>query len=292
MRARRSCLSVPGVSTKMLAKARGITVDEVVIDLEDSVPVDQKVPARQAVIAALAAGDWAAPTVGVRINATDSPWCHRDVIEVIEGAGDTLTSLIVPKVQGAGDVEFVARLASLVELETARALPVALELLIETATGLRRVYEAATASARVEALIVGYADLAASLGRPIVVADDPGAIHWRWVLDTVAVAARSAGIQAIDGPHFEIADLDGLRARAQIARALGFDGKWALHPSQIEVVNQAFSPTQAELDQATAILEELNRAEANGGRGALLLDGAMIDEASRKRALGLLARGS
>lgn len=276
----------------MIAKARALAVDEVIIDLEDSVPSDQKAQARLAVLAALADGDWATPTVAVRINAIGTRWCHRDVIELIEGGGDRLAALIIPKVQSAADVEFVDQLASMVEQESAREQPVALELLIETATGLRHVCDAARASDRVQALIVGYADLAASLGRPITVAGDQDATQWRWVLETVLVAARDAGIQAIDGPHFEIADLDGLRARASIARTLGYDGKWALHPTQIEPLNRAFSPTQEEFDRATAILAELQRAAGTNGRGAVLFEGEMIDEASHKRATQLVARGT
>jgi len=292
MRARRSCLSVPGVSAKMIAKARELRVDEVILDLEDSVPADQKAEARRRVLAALRDGDWAAPTVGVRINAPGSRWCHRDVIELLEGAGGRLASLIVPKVESAADVEFVARLASMVEHECGREEPVGLELLIETAAGLSHVRQAARASDRVQALIVGYADLAASLGRPIAVAEDPGGIHWRWVLETVLVAARDASLQAIDGPHFEIADHEALRARARLARTLGYDGKWALHPSQIESLNDAFSPTREEFDRALAILDDLERAARASGRGAVLLDGEMIDEASRKQATQLVARGT
>ncbi len=275
----------------MIAKAGGLLVDEVIIDLEDSVPADQKPQARETVLAAVRDGEWATPTLGVRINGTGTRWCHRDVIELIEGAGDRLATLIVPKVEGAADVEFVAQLASLVEQESPREQPIGLELLIETATGLRHVHDAAHASDRVQALIVGYADLAASLGRPTAVADDPGGNHWRWVLETVLVAARDAGIQAIDGPHFEIANLDGLRARAMLARTLGYDGKWALHPTQIEPLNDVFSPTQQEFDTASAIIEELERAGSVSGRGAVLLGGEMIDEASRKQAEQLLARG-
>ncbi len=290
MRARRCCLSVPGSSAKMIAKARALAVDEVIIDLEDSVPPDHKDRARLTVIEALADGDWAAPTIGVRINATHTRWCHRDVIELIEGAG-RLAALVVPKVQGAGDVEFVARLASMVEEECSAERPVGLELLIETATGLAHVHEAAAASDRVQALIVGYADLAASLGRPVAVAEDPDAIHWRWVLETVLVAARALGVQAIDGPHFEIADLEGLRARAKLTRTLGYDGKWALHPTQIEPLEDVFSPTEEELDRASAILAELEGAATDRGRGAVLFEGAMIDEASRKQAAAMVARG-
>ncbi len=276
----------------MISKARSLTVDEVIIDLEDSVPVAEKAQARLTVLEALRDGEWTAPTVAVRINDTRSRWCYRDVIELLEGAGPRLTSLIVPKVQGAADVQFVSHLVSLVEQEYPRAQPVGLELLIETATGLVHVHEAARASDRVQALIVGYADLAASLGRPLSVARDRDVLQWRWVLETVLVAARDAGLQAIDGPHFEIADLDGLRTRATLAQTLGYDGKWALHPSQIEPLNTAFSPTLPEFDRACAVLEELERAATANGRGAVLLDGEMIDEASRKQATQVVARGS
>lgn len=276
----------------MIAKARTLATDEVILDLEDSVPPDQKARARQTVIAALRDDDWATPMVGVRINGTGTRWCHRDVIELIEGAGDRLASLIVPKVESGADVEFVAHLASLVEQETARRQPVGLELLVETAAGLGNVRDAARASDRVQALVVGYADLAASLGRPVAITDDPHGMRWRWVLETVLVAARDAGVQAIDGPHFEIADLEGLRARAALAATLGYDGKWALHPTQIEPLNDAFSPTQDEFDSSSALLAELDRGAAASGRGAVLHDGEMIDEASAKRARELVARGT
>jgi citrate lyase subunit beta/citryl-CoA lyase len=291
MRARRSCLSVPGVSEKMLDKARTLAVDEIIIDLEDSVPADVKAQARDQVCAALRSGEWRATTVAVRINATTSRWCHRDVIELVAGAGERLAALVIPKVEGRADVEFVARLAALVEQESDRRQPVALELLIETATGLTRIHESARASERVETLIVGYADLAASLGHPIGELDQEPEDRWHWVLQTILVAARDAGAQAIDGPYFEIADIDGLRRRAQRARSLGYDGKWALHPSQIEPVNDVFSPSAAEFEHACAVLAELARAERADGRGAVLLEGQMIDEAMRKQATQVVTRG-
>jgi citrate lyase subunit beta/citryl-CoA lyase len=291
MRARRSCLAVPGVSEKMLDKARTLEADEIVIDLEDSVPADLKAKAREQVCAALRAGDWRAPTVAVRINATTSRWCHRDVVELIESGGERLGALVIPKVEGRADVEFVARLAGMVEEESGRTEPIGLELLIETATGLTRIQESARASERVEALIVGYADLAASLGHPIRDASEEPADAWHWVLQTVLVAARDAGAQAIDGPYFEVADVDGLRLRAERARSLGYDGKWALHPAQIGPVNEVFSPSPAEFDRAAAVLDELGRAEQADGRGAVLLDGQMIDEAMRKQATQVVARG-
>lgn len=274
----------------MLEKARTLEADEIIIDLEDSVPADLKTKARAQVCAALRDGEWSAATVAVRINATTSQWCHRDVTELIEGGGDRLAALIVPKVEGSSDVEFVARLAGMVEQECGREHPVGLELLIETATGLTRIHDSARASERVETLIVGYADLAASLGHPMREAGEEPPDHWHHVLQTVLIAARDAGVQAIDGPYFDIADLDGLRMRAGRARSLGYDGKWALHPGQIVALNEIFSPTPAEFEQATAVLDELERAEQADGRGAVLLRGEMIDEAMRKQARQVVAR--
>lgn len=276
---------------KMLDKARSLEADEIIIDLEDSVPVDLKAQAREQVCAALRTGEWQAGTVAVRINATTSQWCHRDVTELIEGAGERLAALVVPKVEGSSDVEFVARLAGMVEQESGREQRVGLELLIETATGLTRISESAHASDRVEALIVGYADLAASLGHPMRDAGEEPADRWHHVLQALLIAARDAGAQAIDGPYFEIGDVDGLRTRAERARSLGYDGKWALHPAQIAPLNEVFSPTQAEFEQASAVLDELGRAERADGRGAVLLDGQMIDEAMRKQAIQVVARG-
>ena len=226
----------------------------------------------------------------MRINGPGTSWFERDVRDLLAGAGERLRCLVVPKVERAADVELVAGLASEVEAAHGRARPVGLELLIETAVGLRHAPEIAEASERAECLIVGYADLAASLGRPpIAPAEDPRE-RWGPVLHTVLVAARAAGIQAIDGPFFDIGDLPGCRAWADFARSLGYDGKWAIHPAQIAPLAEAFSPTDAELDAATALIETLAASEADG-RGAALHRGEMIDEASRKQALGVLARG-
>ena len=271
----------------MLDKARSLPADEIVIDLEDSVTVEHKDEARAAVAAALSEGQWAARSVVVRINEPASRFCHRDVVEIVERAGEALTGLVVPKVEEPDDLRFVDRLLGMVEEETGRERPVAIEALIETAAGLARVRDIARGSARLEALIVGYADLGASLGRSSAAGE-----HWSPVLDTVLVAARATGLQAIDGPHLDIPDLDGMRAAAARARALGYDGKWALHPTQVEPLNEIFSATDEELERAGAVIAALDRAASGGGSGAALLDGEMIDEASRKRALGVLARGS
>lgn len=271
----------------MLEKAPTLVADEVVLDLEDSVPPQSKHEARAAVAAAVRSGDWAGRTVAVRINGPDTHHCYRDVTEIVEGAGESLSCLVVPKVECAADLEFVDRLVTMVEQDAGRSRPVGLEALIETAAGLRRIDEIAHASGRLEALIVGYADLGASLGRPRS-AHRPQ--DWQWVLDTVLVAARSAGLQAIDGPHLQIEDLDGLRAAALHARALGYDGKWAVHPGQIDPLNEIFAPSQEEFARASAILDTLARAEA-AGRGVLVVDGEMIDEAHRKLAALIVSRG-
>ena len=288
MRPRRSCLSVPGSSERMLAKARTLPADEVVIDLEDAVVPAQKDEAREATVVALAADGWQARSIAVRVNGTGTPWFERDVRELAERAGEALGTIIVPKAESAGGLEQVELLLETTEAGRRRSRPLGLQALIETARGLVRVNEIAASSSRLEALIIGYADLAVSLGRP------PGARHdpdrWSWALDAVVIAARAAGIQAIDGPHLQIADLDGLRAAAARARELGYDGKWALHPSQVEPLIEIFSPTPDEIDAAMAILSALEQAEGQGSAGAAMLDGEMVDEASRKLALQVLAR--
>ena len=273
----------------MLAKARILPADEVVIDLEDSVAPQVKESARSAVAAAIRAGGWQARTLTVRINPPSTRWCYRDVIDLVETAGDALACLVVPKVERAADLAFVDTLLRMVEETVGRREPVGLQALIETAAGLRHVHDIAHASPRLEALIVGYADLAASLGRPPAV-EDPGE-RWNWVLETVLVAARAAGLQAIDGPWLGIRDLRGFEAAAARGRALGYDGKWAVHPTQIEPLNRLFSPTAEEFEKAQAILDALASAVAGEGRGAVMFEGAMIDEAVRKLAVQTVARG-
>jgi citrate lyase subunit beta / citryl-CoA lyase len=275
VRSRRSCLSVPGSSERMLAKAAGLPADEVVIDLEDSVVPERKEEARALAVEVLRS--WEGPAAAVRINPLSSERGERDVVE-LAGAGGALGSLVVPKVESPDELLEVDRLLG--EHSGLR-----LQALIETAAGLSFVREIAGSTGRLEALITGYADLAASLGRPPG-ADYPGD-RWHWVRETVLVTARATGLQAIDGPYLDIADLEGLRTEAGRARALGFDGKWALHPSQIDPLNEVFSPAQEEVDRATAVLDAL----AGAGDGAALLDGEMIDEASRKLAAQVVARG-
>ena len=272
----------------MLAKARTLPADEVVIDLEDAVVPTQKDDARAATVTALREDGWHARSIAVRVNGTGTPWFEPDVRELAENAGEALDTIILPKSEAASGLEQVELLLESSEAGTDRSRPLGLQALIETARGLVHVNEIAASSPRLEALIIGYADLAASLGRPPGLRHDPD--RWTWALDAVVVAARAAGIQAIDGPHLQIADLDGLRAAAARSRELGYDGKWALHPSQIDPLMEIFSPSAEELEAARAILSALESAEGEGGAGAAMLDGEMVDEASRKLALQVLAR--
>jgi citrate lyase subunit beta / citryl-CoA lyase len=282
MRARRSCLSVPARPARRLEKGAELVPDEVIIDLEDSVPPELKDEAREAVAAALAGGTWAAATVTVRINGVTTPWCEND-LRAVAGAGGRLDCVVVPKAEGAADLERVADLLAEAEREAGRERPIGIQALIESALGLRDVDRIAAASPRLEALILGPADLSVSLGFPSPEAGE----RWDFVRGALLVAARAAGIQAIDGPHLQVSDQAGLVASASRAREFGFDGKWALHPDQIEPLNEVFAPTAAELERAGAILAALEEAP---DRGAVMLDGEMIDEASRKRAEQTLAR--
>jgi citrate lyase subunit beta / citryl-CoA lyase len=278
---RRSCLSVPGSSEAKLAKAGNLGADEVVIDLEDAVAVPAKAQARDAAVAALEA--WNGPAVAVRVNGPGTPWCHLDIAAVGAVAEQPL-SIVVPKVESAGDLAFVDRLLDGVEAGAAHRRRLAVQALIETAAGLARVRGIAAASTRLEALILGYADLDASLGGSRELAD------WLPAQHAVLVAACAHGLQAIDGPHLGLEADERFTAAALRARDLGFDGKWAIHPSQVAALNELFRPTEGEVERARAVLQALERAEREHGQGAVSLDGEMLDEATRASALRVLAR--
>jgi citrate lyase subunit beta/citryl-CoA lyase len=280
MRARRSCLSVPAHPASKLAKGTRLQADEVIVDLEDSVPSELKEEARAAVVNALRTAEWTAATVSVRVNDVSTAWCDEDIRAVV-GAGNRLHSIVIPKVERAASLVRIEQLLTDVETGIERTQPVATQALIETARGLRDSHEIATASPRIEALILGPADMSVSLGFP---SPDEGR-HWDFVRGTVLVAARAAHLQAIDGPYLQVNDIEGLRESAGLARKLGYDGKWALHPAQVAVLDDFFTPSDAELGRARAILKALEDAN-----GVTMLDGEMIDEASRKRAEQLLAR--
>ena len=279
----------------MLAKAPGLPADEVFMDLEDSVAPGAKEEARGNVIQALKEGDWTGKTAVVRVNGVATRWCYRDIVEVVENAGQYLDCLMIPKVEYGTDVTFVDDLLRMIEETIGLENPIGLEVQIETATGITNIDDIAAASDRTETLIFGPADMSASLGLPALTAglpmpDYPGD-HWHFILSRILVAARSAGLQAIDGPYLLIKDLGGFREMASRARALGYDGKWALHPGQIDVLNEVFTPSQDEYDKAEAILEAYQHATEVEFRGAVMFGNEMIDEASRKMAEQLAARG-
>jgi citrate lyase subunit beta / citryl-CoA lyase len=279
----------------MLAKAPGLPADEVFMDLEDSVAPAAKEEARGNIIQALKEGDWTGKTVVVRINGVPTTWCYRDVIDVVENAHQFLDCLMIPKVEHATDVTFVSDLLGMIEGALGLDRRIGLEIQIETATGITNIDAIATASDRAETLIFGPADMSASLGLPTVTAGLPmpgyPGDHWHFILSRILVAARSAGLQAIDGPYLVIKDLDGFREMALRARALGYDGKWALHPGQVDVLNEVFTPSQEEFDKAEAILDAYRHATEIERTGAVMFGNEMIDEASRKMAERLASRG-
>ncbi|MGH8908003.1 MAG: HpcH/HpaI aldolase/citrate lyase family protein [Egibacteraceae bacterium] len=290
-RPRRSCLSVPGSSPKTLGRAPSLPADEVVLDLEGAVIPSQKEAARGNVIGALQSGDWGDKTMVVRINAIDTRWAYRDVIDVVEAAGEHIDCLMIPKVQAPGDVEFVDNLLRMIEDALGYEHTIGIEAQIENGAGLTLIDDIAHSSDRLETLIFGPGDMAAALGMPSLTVGEtipeyPGD-HWHWVLMRILVAARTAGLQAIDGPYAKIDDLDGYREVARRARILGFDGKWALHPGQIAVANEVFSPSQEEYERAEHILDACHQATA----GAVMLSDEMIDEATRRMAEVTATRG-
>jgi citrate lyase subunit beta/citryl-CoA lyase len=279
----------------MLGKAPGLPADQVFMDLEDSVAPLAKEEARGNVIDALKNNDWGDKTVVVRINSIDTQWAADDIKTIVEGAADHIDCLMIPKVQHAHEVLFVDHLLRMVETNMGLDKRIGLEVQIETATGLKNIHEIAHASDRMETLIFGPADMSASLGLPTVTAGLPmpgyPGDHFHWVLETILVAARDAGLQAIDGPYLLIKDLDGFRDMSMRARALGYDGKWALHPGQIDVLNEVFTPTQEEYDKAEALLEAYKHATEVDRTGAVMFGNEMIDEASRKMAIQFAERG-
>src|SRR4051794_10929084 len=247
VRPRRTCHAVPGSSERFLAKAGGLAADEVFLDLEDAVAQGEKDSARELVIGALRDVEFAAPTVAVRVNGTDTPHYYKDLIAVVEQAGHRVDAIMLPKVRTPGDVEMTDKL--LTQIEAAQGFEVGrigIEAQIEDAKGLLACEAIAAASPRMETLIFGPGDYSAAIGIPITTigsapAGYPGD-HLNYVYTKLLVAARAAGIDAIDGPYARVHDIDGLLARSQLVRALGFDGKWTIHPSQIEAVNTVFRP--------------------------------------------------
>ena len=281
---RRAILVVPAAPGAKLAKGPTLPADEIVIDLEDAVVPAVKDEARAAVVAALER-DWVAPALAVRVNAIGSPWCHLD-LAALAGSGRGRLTAVVPKVEHPDDLAFADRLLDGAEAAAGRRQPVRLLALIETAAGLAAAADIARASARLAGLILGYADLAASLGRA---GGSDAPEDWRFAQEALLVAARAAGIQAIDGPHLGVRDDDAFRAAVAHARSLGFDGKWAIHPAQLDALRDAFTPTDDEVAEARATLDVLEQAAA-AGMGAVAAGDRMLDEALAVSARRVLER--
>jgi len=293
---RRSCLSVPGSSDRFLEKAPSVPADMTFLDLEDSVAPLEKEAARGKVVEAVRSLPWDDRVLCVRVNAWDTRWTYGDVIEVVSRAGERLDEVMLPKVQSAAEVVALDLLLSQVEQNC--GLPVGhvgIEAQIETTRGLINVEEICAASPRLEAVIFGPADFAASMEMPVLtggvqIPEYPGD-HFHYVFSKILMAGRANGLQVIDGPYLRIRELDAFRDFCNRTRILGYDGKWALHPDQVRVLNEVFSPTQEQFDRAWAILDAYKQATEQERKGAVMFGEEMIDEASRKMALKFVARG-
>ena len=307
-RINRSELAVPGSSPRFVEKGAQSGADVVFLDLEDSVAPDDKVQARKNVIAALNDLDFGDSAVSVRINGLDTHYMYRDVVDVLEQGGERLDLIMIPKVGTPEDVYALDMLVTQIETAMGRQKRIGFELIIETALGMRNVGAIAAASKRNESLHFGVADYAASTGarttviggpsRDYVVLTDPGeegerhshwGDMWHYATARMVVAARAYGLRPVDGPFGDIADTDGYRAQALRSAALGCEGKWAIHPSQVELANRTFDPTEEEVTRARRILEAMHEAQSNG-RGAVTLDGRMIDAASVRQAEVMVAK--
>jgi malyl-CoA/(S)-citramalyl-CoA lyase len=311
VRLHRSELCVPGTNMRMLEKAPGLGADVVMLDLEDAVAPDDKPEARENVIAALRELDWGACCVSVRINGLDTHYCYRDIVDVVEQSGRFVDTVLVPKVASAGDIHLVATLLEQIEEAVGIENPIGITALIETAPGMVNLDEiAASSPERLEAMIFGVADYAASIqshtasiggsDAGYAVLTDPNGdsevdrdLHWgdqwHYPLARIAVTCRAHGLRPIDGPFGDFGDADGYTVAARRASILGFEGKWCIHPSQIELANQVFSPNQRLVSRTRRIMAAMEEA-AHAGKGAVSLDGRLIDAASLRMAEHLLTK--
>ena len=301
-RLHRSELAVPGSNPRMLEKAPGAGADLVFLDLEDAVAPDDKEQARKNVIEALNDLDWSQTAVSVRINGLDTHYCYRDIVEVVEQAGDKLDTILIPKVNTPADILFVSTLLEQIEMAKGYK-PINIHILIETALGMANVEAIAqTCPERLEAMVFGVADYAASTqarttnmggANPdyfmLTHPDNEGARErhwgdqWHFAISRMVVACRAYGLRPIDGPFGDIGDPEGFKAVARSVAALGVEGKWAIHPSQVELANEVFTPPDSEVTRAHRILEAMSEA-AQQGKGAVSLDGRLIDAASIRQA--------
>jgi citrate lyase subunit beta / citryl-CoA lyase len=293
-RLRRSCLAVPGSNPRMMERAAERGADQIFLDLEDAVAPEEKKRARAMVVEALNTHDYGDTVVAVRVNDATTPYMYGDIIELVQGAGGTFDCLMVPKVQDAGQLWFVEHLMNQLEADLGLDTRHGWEVQIETSTGAVNMTEIARVSDRIETLIFGPGDYAADMGVPQL---DVGMLEpaypgyqWAYIISQIVNTARSVGIDAIDGPYSDYRDADGFRTMAKHAKLLGMDGKWCIHPSQIELANEIFTPTKEQFEYAIGLLTAYGEA-IGAGSGAATYDGKMIDEASRKMAEKLVARG-
>jgi malyl-CoA/(S)-citramalyl-CoA lyase len=309
-RLHRSELAVPGTNVRAMEKAPTLGADVVFLDLEDAVAPDDKEQARATVIEALGAHDWSRTAVSVRVNGLDTHWCYRDIVDVVEARGEVLDTVLVPKVGAPSDVEFVATLLDQIEQGNGwEAGRIGIHILIETAAGMADVEAIARARPdRLEAMVFGVADYAASVqarttniggaNPDYAVLTDPDAtgardIHWgdQWHfgISRMVAACRARGLRPIDGPFGDHGDADGYRSAARRAAALGCEGKWAIRPSQVDLANEVFTPAEHEVARAERILQAMEEA-AKDGKGAVSLDGRLIDAASARMAENLMRK--
>lgn len=309
-RLNRSELAVPGSQPQMFEKAAKSAADVVFLDLEDAVAPDDKAQARKNIIQAIGDIDWGNKSLSVRINGLDTHYMYRDVVDVLEQASDRLDLIMIPKVGTASDVYAVDMLVTQVETAKNRKKRIGFEMIIETALGMQNVHEIAAASKRNESLHFGVADYAAStrarttsigganadyavLTEPL--ADNSRQVHWgdmwHYAIARMVVAARANGLRPVDGPFGNFSDPDAFKAAAARAAVLGCEGKWAIHPSQITLANEVMSPSEAEVTRARRILEAMKEAEAQG-KGAVSLDGRLIDYASIRQAQVLVEKAA
>lgn len=296
MRSSRSMLFVPAAKWPMLEKAAASAADAVCLDLEDSVPADQKEASRANVVRALTELDFGRKTRIVRINGLETPFAYRDIIEIVEPAGDRLDLIMVPKVGRPTDAQFVATLLAQIEKRQRFIRTIGIEAQIETASGFLWLREIASSTPRLEALIFGAGDYAASMQMPmdsIGVRDAHDAAYpgdrWHAVMHGLVAAARANGLRCMDGPYAAHTDAEGFERACGVARVMGFDGKQCIHPAQLAVANKTFSPSDAELAHARSIVGAYEAAVAEG-RGAISLNGQMVDEANIRMARVVLAR--
>jgi citrate lyase subunit beta/citryl-CoA lyase len=279
----------------MLAKGPHLGADMVFLDLEDAVAPLEKPAARDKIINAINTLDWGDTVLCVRVNAWDTEWTYRDVIAIVEGASERLDELMLPKVENAAQVQALDMLLTQIEKATGRQSRVGIEAQIETARGLINVDEICAASPRLETVILGPVDFSASMEMPslsggLLIPGYPGD-YFHYVFMRILMAGRANGLQVIDGPYVKVRDPEGFREYSRRTQLLGFDGKWALHPDQVTILNEVFSPTQEQFDRAWAVLDAYKEATEGERKGAVMFGDEMIDEASRKVAVKVVSRG-